>query len=186
MNRDFAADVTAWQSAYVLIGGMAATLTGLLFVAVSINLTTVMSRSNPGLRRSAISTFNQFVLIVELSIVFQIPDQTPVTLGAGILLLTLMAVAITYFGTRGVADDPTGSGSFMGALRRSGVSYGLFAGFAISGLLIMFGGSGGVDMLFVMVSLVIGTLISAVFSAWRLLVEVGEDDDAPVGGPASS
>ena len=41
-------------------------------------------------------------------------------------------------------------------------------------------------MLFVMVSLVIGTLISAVFSAWRLLVEVGEDDDAPVGGPASS
>ncbi len=58
-----------WQAVYVLIGGMAATLTGLLFVAVSLGVRTVMSDENPQLRASAIRTFNQFLLIMEISIV---------------------------------------------------------------------------------------------------------------------
>ncbi len=36
----------------------------------------------------------------------------------------------------------------------------------------------GVSLIELMVSLVIGTLISAVFSAWQLMVEVGQDDQA--------
>ena len=76
MTSDFAAEVVQWQSAYILIGGMAATLTGLLFVAVSINLRTIITRAN----NAATRTLIQFLLIIELSIVFQIPGQSAVTL----------------------------------------------------------------------------------------------------------
>lgn len=183
---DFARDVETWQSAYVLIGGMAATLTGLLFVAVSINLGTVMSHGNPGLRHSAIRTFNQFVLIMELSIVFQIPQQSPITLGSAIVLLSAVAVAVTFFGTReapAVSDTASAvSRATREAGRASVPSYALFAAFMVVGVLIM---SGQFDLLYVMISLVLGTLISAVFSAWALLVEVGQDDDRPGADPAA-
>ena len=168
-NASFAADVATWQSAYVLIGGMAAPLTGLLFVAVSINLRTVMSRANPELRHSAIRTFNQFVLIMELAIVFQIPQQVPVTLGASVIVLSVVALGIIVTATR---EAGTGSAS---SLRTSWPSYALFLAFAAVGGLIT---TGQFELLFVMVSLVIGTLISAVFSAWQLMVEVGQDDQA--------
>lgn len=172
MTRDFAADVTAWQSAYVLIGGMAATLTGLLFVAVSINLRTIIRRND----QSATRALNQFLLIIELSILFQIPQQSAVTLGAGIVVLALFALGIVFFTERhhrGVRWE---------TLRDSLPSYLLFVTFALVGALIM---TDQFDLLFVMVSLVIMTLISAVFSAWALLVEAGDEDQEAVSGESS-
>lgn len=177
MDKSFAADVASWQSAYVLIGGMAATLTGLLFVAVSINLRTVMSRANPDLRHSAIRTFNQFVLIMELAIVYQIPDQNPVTLGVSIMVLSVVALGIIVVATR-----ESGVGRTVGR-GDSWLSYALFLAFALVGALIT---TGQFELLFVMVSLVIGTLISAVFSAWQLMVEVGQDDDSAPDPAAGS
>jgi hypothetical protein len=171
----FASDIESWQSAYVLIGGMAATLTGLLFVGVSINLRTVMSRSNPGLRHSAIRTFNQFALIVELSIVFQIPQQSPLTLGLAIVVLALFALVIVFSGTRETPPDVESS------RWESAPGIALLLAFALVGALIA---TGAFELLFLMVSLVMVTLISAMFSAWSLLVEVGQDDE-PASGEAS-
>lgn len=158
MTTDFAADVESWQGAYVLIGGMAATLTGLLFVAVSMNLRTIIQRAN----NNATRTLNQFLLIIELSIVFQIPGQSALTLGASVLLLSLFAVGTVVFAAR------RRHGSQPASLRESAPSFLLFIAFAVVGALIM---TGMFDLLFVMVSLVIMTMISAVFSAWGLLVE---------------
>ena len=46
--------------------------------------------------------------------------------------------------------------------------------------------TGSFDLLFVMVSLVIMTMISAVFSAWALLVEADVEDDESGDVPQSS
>lgn len=164
MTTDFAADVAAWQGAYVLVGGMAATLTGLLFVAVSMNLRTIIERSN----NAATRTLNQFLLIIELSIVFLIPGQSAVTLGGATVLLAGFALAIVFMSTRRHGRKDKGE-----QWSSSVPSYALFAAFGIVGALIM---TGQFDLLFVMISLVIGTLISAVMSAWSLLVDADIDE----------
>ncbi len=173
MTSDFAAEVVQWQSAYILIGGMAATLTGLLFVAVSINLRTIITRAN----NAATRTLIQFLLIIELSIVFQIPGQSAVTLGASVLLLSLFALATVVYSAR------RGHGRRPPPIRELVPSFLLFLAFVVVGALIM---TGSFDLLFVMVSLVIMTMISAVFSAWALLVEADVEDDESGDVPQSS
>lgn len=164
---NFAAAIDSWESAYLLIGGMAATLTGLLFVALSLNVQTIMSPDNPGLRLTAIRTFNQFLLIIEVCIVMLIPLETPVTLGASIAALAAVSIGTTYFASR------EQGGPVRPPIRSALPTYLLFTGFVVVGLLLALDQPGA---LFLMLSLVIAMLITSVFSAWSLLVEVGQDD----------
>ena len=168
-----------WQAVYVLIGGMAATLTGLLFVAVSLGVRTVMSDENPQLRASAIRTFNQFLLIMEISIVVLIPRQTQVTLGASVAALALLAVVITIWSSRDVITKGLEHGRRQ--VLTANIMFGLMI---ISGLLLAVSGQ---NMLFLMLSVVIAVLISSVFEAWGLLVELGRGDQEPgsAGGGGS-
>ena len=69
--------VQSWQDLWVLVGEVEATLSGLLFVAVSFNLRTIMSKAHPHLRTSAFRTFSQFVLLIEIAIAFQIRRKNP-------------------------------------------------------------------------------------------------------------
>lgn len=167
MNEsDFTAALGGWDNTYLLVGGMAATLTGLLFVAVSINITDVMSDARPGLRATAVKTFNQFLLLIEISIVMLVPLQSPLTLGGSIAVLGGLALVITAATSRGITRAP-------GRRRTSLVTSNLlFIGFVVCGVLIILGGA---QALFILLSLVIATLISSVFDAWALLVEVGRD-----------
>lgn len=165
--ENFTAAIDSWESAYQLIGGMAATLTGLLFVALSLNVKAIMSPDNPDLRLTAIRTFNQFLLIIEISIVMLIPLETPVTLGASIAALAAISIGTTYFASR------EQSGPARPPIRSALLTYVLFVGFLVVGLLLTIDQPGA---LFLMLSLVIGMLMTSVFSAWSLLVEVGQDD----------
>ncbi|MFN8124913.1 MAG: hypothetical protein U0R64_00155 [Candidatus Nanopelagicales bacterium] len=163
-----------WQPVFVLIGGMAATLTGLLFVAVSLGVRTIMSDDHPQLRSSAIRTFNQFLLIMEVSIVALIPRQTPLTLGASIAVLALLAVGITVWTSRDVLTKGVDHG------RRSAVTANV-----MSGLMVLVGimiAVVGANAMFVLLSLVIAILISSVFEAWYLLVQLGQDEAGSEGG----
>ena len=165
-STDFASALLGWDNVYLLVGGMAATLTGLLFVAVSINITDVMSDTRPGLRGGAVRTFNQFLLLIEISIVMLIPQQSALTLGIAIAAMGLLALVITLMSSRGVIRT---GGRRVISLVTSNV---LFIGFVVCGVLVVVGGA---QTLFLLLSLVIATLISSVFDAWGLLVEVGRD-----------
>jgi hypothetical protein len=162
-----------WQPVYVLVGGMAATLTGLLFVAVSLGVRTVMSKENPQLRASAIRTFNQFLLIMEVSIVMLIPRQTPITLGVSVAALALLAMGITVWTSRDVLTKGVAHG------RRQAITANvMFALVFLCGVLLTRLGD---NVLFLLLSLVIAVLISSVFEAWGLLVELGESRDQESG-----
>lgn len=161
------AALPGWDGVYTLIGGMAATLTGLLFVALSINVRTIMSDSQSALRRSAIGTFNQFLLIIEVSIVMLVPGQTTVTLGVTIILLAAFALGITVSLTRTHAGGVSRWSLVSGNL--------LFLLYMAVGVLILVISA---NALFLLLSVVIAALINSVFGAWALLVEVGQDDDS--------
>ena len=79
--------IKEWLTFYLLTGTAAATLIGLLFVAVSINIHVFQSKARPDLQQFAALTFNCFFYVLVISILFLIPGLTPAGLGVPLLLL---------------------------------------------------------------------------------------------------
>jgi hypothetical protein len=68
----FAQDVTGWADFYVMIGGTAAVLTGLLFVSPSPNADIITRKTNADLRILAAQTFTSFISVLMFAILFLI------------------------------------------------------------------------------------------------------------------
>src|SRR5713101_1159897 len=81
----FAQGIQGWHDFYLLVGTAAATLLGLLFVAVSFNLDVIADQSHANLRATAGLTFNSFLYILIFSLLFLIPNPTPLQLGVPLL-----------------------------------------------------------------------------------------------------
>src|ERR1700688_4890717 len=80
-------DPQAWQTLYAFVGATSATLTGLLAVALSINLRRIMNTSTHRARsREALVTF---LILILLSILMLIPGQEQAMLGAELVVLGL-------------------------------------------------------------------------------------------------
>jgi modulator of FtsH protease len=98
-----------WNSFAVIAGGAAGALTGLLFVAVSLNRERIAR--HPALRGEAGQTLVLFLLPLLLSILLVIPGTSPQFLGAGFVVLAaaatvvLMALAALARGKQPVGDD---------------------------------------------------------------------------------
>jgi hypothetical protein len=163
--QTFAQTLESWQGLWVLVGEVGATLSGLLFVAVSFNLRTIMSAGRPGLRTSAFRTFSQFVLLIEIAIAFQIPQEDPLTLGISIVFFAIVALITNWLSSKGGQTRWTGENIVLG--------FGLFSAVAIVGLVLAAGMQVGFPLLMMMAFF---TLISAVTSAWQLLIDVGVDE----------
>src|SRR5690242_16811419 len=76
-------DASAWTDLFVASAGASAALTGLLFVAVSINLDRILSLE--GAADRALATLLLLLLAVVVSLVGLIPGQSAGALGAEVL-----------------------------------------------------------------------------------------------------
>ncbi|HXZ73881.1 MAG TPA: hypothetical protein VEH31_23830, partial [Streptosporangiaceae bacterium] len=74
-----------WHDMFVAMAGAAAALTGLIFVAVSINLEQVLKY--PALPRRAVETLAIMIGLLVLSVFVLIPGQSLAALGAELLVL---------------------------------------------------------------------------------------------------
>jgi modulator of FtsH protease len=81
--------MNSWSNYFSTIAGAGATLTGLLFVAVSINLSRILAL--PGLTGRVAESLVQLFSVVAIATTFLIPGLRPHTLGIFELGLTLMA-----------------------------------------------------------------------------------------------
>lgn len=165
MDASFVTVVQGWQSVYVLIGEVAATLTGLLFVAVSLNLRVIMDPANVQLRSGALRTFIQFSMLIAISITFQIPGNTQGWLGLTVAALAAISMAIQ------LVDLRVGF-KISRAFLFSNFAYVLTI---IFGILIAVAGS---TWLYILMSVMMWTLISCLYSAWVLLAEVGAGENS--------
>lgn len=84
--------VSSWQTFYLLTGTAAATLIGLLFVAISVGRESVEPRATRDLALFGALTFNCFFYVLVISILFLIPAQTPWGLGGPIVALIVPAL----------------------------------------------------------------------------------------------
>ena len=81
-----------WQNFYTLLGGAAATLTGLMFVAASLGARILNEEDDPKVRTFITPTVIYFSLVLLLSALMNIPTQTRAALTAQFAAVGLIGV----------------------------------------------------------------------------------------------
>jgi hypothetical protein len=166
------ATFASWHDFYVTMGTSSASLIGLLFVALSLNLDSILGDSRDDLRAFAEQAFYSFSWVLLIAVFFLIPQQNVDYLGGIYVLLGVLASyrllrrAPTIW--RGRRRDRLGEAVFWRFVLPAAAVLGLVA--AGLGLLL-----GDLSALYWLVAVIIGLLMSAARSSWDLLVKVGEE-----------
>ena len=170
MDDRFAA-LTEWHNFFAAVAGVAATLVGLLFVALALNPKVMADASPAGLRTWAGQTFHDFLTVLIVALVVLIPDSNAIGLGLPVLLLGLWGVARVAMDVRRVRGDPAPEWHGRSVLGRFASS---LAGYAIAvwvGIQVLLGDADAVGWL---VSTVFFLMVSASSNCWDLLREIGD------------
>lgn len=157
-------DPEAWHDLFVMSGGAAAALAGLIFVAVSLNHEAILEI--PALPALAARTLSILVAAVLLSVAALTPGQTGVALGIEVLVIGLALAAIVL----GTTLRNLGT-STLRRWRASLVGLALVASVptVVAGASLLTGVGGGLYWL--TAQLLAGTVV-AVYYGWILLIEI--------------
>ena len=170
----FAEMLKGWESFYVAVSTSAATLIGLLFVALSINMKLLRGKDGRHRRDIAIRTFGDFLFVLMLSLIFLVPYQE--TNGFAFALFALgiargLALVRQAWKVRQAPTHPSD-------LTRKSRDYAfpLLASFGLIavGVLVLRGQWGSLNL---MVGVVAALLVSACLNAWFLLMQHAEIGD---------
>lgn len=154
-----------WSDLFVATAGASAALTGLLFVAVSINLERILSID--GLPERALATMTLLLGVVLVSIIGLIPGQSTSALGAELLvesIVATVAVGVLVARSRPGPGEPRSwlySRVFLAAIGT--------VPFVIGAVSIITETGGG---LYWVAAGIIGAVFGGVANAWVLLVEI--------------
>ena len=171
----------SWHDFYVTVGTASASLIGLLFVALSINLDAVTGSSRDDLRAFAEQAFASFSMVLLIAVVFLIPTGGPSSIGVAYLILGIGA------GGRMLRRGPAvWRATRAGRLGRAMFWRAALPAAAVLGLL-----ASGIGLvtnqpsaLYWLVAVIIGLLMSAAQSSWDLLLKVSEDRRTASAGGA--
>jgi hypothetical protein len=155
-----------WESLFVAEAGASAALTGLLFVAISINLKRILQGA--GLPGRAGEAMVLLVAVLGVSTLVLVPGQSRTVLGAELLGAGLLAwsilVTIHVRAVRGRVGPSSGALTGRIVLTQMAVLPLLAAGLSL-----LLGAGGG---LYWLVPGVLFCLVLAVLDAWVLLIEI--------------
>jgi hypothetical protein len=162
---DVAYDPAAWQSLYLMVGGAAAVLTGLIFVAMSPHLHTILS--DRWLRGRAESSLLALAAVMLISGAVLVPEQPLPALGVEI---TVFALATHAHSMRGLMHLPAGPRLRPGLELGAGLAGALLA--LLGGLSLVVHWGGGLWLLLPGGAIAI---VSSVWNAWRLMVDIAAE-----------
>ena len=108
----------AWTTFYAVIGAAAATLTGLLFVALSMNAASALARGPTGSRRLAEQAFENYLAVLMVSLLALFPDMTPINYGRITLLVVASWTVLVGVRLYQAAAEPSVHETRAAALRR--------------------------------------------------------------------
>jgi hypothetical protein len=158
--------IADWSNYLSVVAESAATLTGLVFVAVSINLSRVLTI--PGLTGRAAESMMQLFGVVVISTTALIPQQTHVALGAEILALGFALWVVQTVLQIRYLTSKTGHPRQWAITRMVQTQFANIP-FCISGILLLLGSPAG---LYWLAPGFLFSLFGGVLSAWVLLVEI--------------
>lgn len=171
MDPNFSQTVAEWQTFYFALGTAAATLTGLLFVAVSLHLDQFSGEGSPKLRAFAFKTLVGFVNLLFLSLYFLVPHPTPLGLALSLILTSLIAGVMLGRQTsfRVLWIRKLGGWRFFWRFLMPELGQ---AGIVVVAVLLYFDQTSMLPLLVPLMLLLLGT---NVLNAWDLLVQVGQE-----------
>jgi hypothetical protein len=158
--------IAEWNTFLAVQAGAAATLTGLIFVAFSINQSKIMEY--PGLPGRAMESMLQFLEVFLVSTVTLVPRQSARALGVELLVVgtifwTAQVVGqIRYLRLR--AGHPWWWFTHRAILGELGA-----VPFIVAGIMLLLGAP---DALYWLVPGFVFTFVAGIISAWVLLVEI--------------
>jgi hypothetical protein len=161
-----ATSIAGWSNYLSVQASAAATLTGLVFVAVSINLSQILSV--PGLTGRAGESLLQLLGVVIISTTALIPQQPPVALGTEILACGAVLWIVQTVLQVQYLTGKTGHPRRWGVVRIVQTQLANVP-FCVSGILLLLGSPAG---LYWLAPGFIFSIVSGVGNAWVLLVEI--------------
>ncbi|WP_448003651.1 hypothetical protein [Agromyces bauzanensis] len=155
-----------WSDFNVAMVGATAALAGLLIVAMSVNISTIMS--SPTLPARAASSIAALVLAIVAGALGLVPGQAEVAYGIEVLVAVVVAAAFQVHAARVIfREDRISAADRFGKSVLGAVP---IAAFLVGGVLITVGaGTAG------LVAVALGSLlavVAAIVMAWVMLVEV--------------
>lgn len=154
-----------WNDLFVAAAGASAALTGLVFVAVSINIDRILRL--PGVPDRALGTLVLLLGVVVASLLGLAPGQSATALGLELLAQGLLfAVTVEVLARRSLRDlaVPRGTRAWRIAFPALGT-----VPFVIGAASLLAGVGGG---LYWVLAGIVFALVGAVLNAWVLLVEI--------------
>jgi modulator of FtsH protease len=155
-----------WQTFFTVQAGAAATLTGLVFVAVSINLSRIMEV--PGLPGRAAESLLQLLQVFFVSGAALVPRQSVTALAGEILAISVVSWVIQTIGQIRYARSRRGHPRLW-LLSRTVMGQVSTAPFWVAGILLALRNPNG---LYWLVPGIAFSFVAGVMSAWVLLVEI--------------
>jgi len=157
-----------WNNYFLMVGGGAAALAGLIFVAMSINLRVIIRNSTH--RNRAINMLTGFTAIFMACSFELIGNQDPGVLGFEWLVLWLIATVIFIRGyVKAIGAGMSSVG--LGWPRLAGGTI-CYIGEVVGGILLILGRSEGLYIAAIATIVLFGFLISG---AWLLMIGIHED-----------
>jgi hypothetical protein len=163
--------VNAWHDFFLAQATATATLTGLVFVAVSINLQKIVSDPSSGLAGRAGEALILLVGVLTVSVLVLVPGQEAGVLGAEVLVVGLaawgwiMAIQLPLLRAWGTMRADL-RGPFVVRMVMGQVAT---LTLVIAGVAVLWVGLGG---LYWLVAGTVFSILAAMFEAWVLLVEI--------------
>ena len=154
--------VEGWSDFFVAVAGASAALAGLIIVAMSVNIETIVK--SRALTARAGATIGVLMLVVLVSVLALVPGVPSGVAGGGIVALAVAALAITADTTVRELRDNLGQG-----MLKSAVLIVPAVAFLIGGIMVAAAVPNGAY------ALALGTILAfagGVLNAWVLLVEI--------------
>jgi hypothetical protein len=169
----------AWSQFYAVVGGAAAALLGLLFVAVSLNSAAALGPGHDSSRRLAEQAFQNYLAVMMVSLLALFPDMSLATFGSITLSVTVVWAAWVLVRLYQTLTKPADTEPRLVALRRH---LSTFVGFSmlIGSALFMALHRG--DERNVLAASTMVLLSAATVASWELLNRIAKTARSPSEG----
>ncbi|WP_022899058.1 hypothetical protein [Humibacter albus] len=156
-----------WSELFVAVAGAAAALAGLIIVAMSVTIKEIIaSRTLPS---RAAATISSMVLILVLSVLGLIPDQSDTAFGVEVVVASAIALVPPVLMSQRVLSDRSYHASVGTRVFRVVVGLVPVLLALAGGVLVIAGSETGMFLIAASIALV---FVTSMLNAWVLLVEI--------------
>lgn len=178
------ASIVQWHDFYLLSGTAAVTLVGLLFVSLSFHLDVLLDDAKSHVLGHARETLLSFVWVLVVSLLYQVPGETPKVIGVGVIAASLIPFSLvlrSLLRDRARQDLNSMSGYVLRRRLLLAGALGFMLFFAVRMVQ-----QRSFDEPYAMVGGVCMVLGNAVGASWDLMVQVGRLKRAQLEAKAQS